>query len=150
MWRWAAPIASAQRVVSVVRARAPLVAGVAVRHGEQAGVKGGPVGAHLVGDVMVQRVRGAAKHRERAGIFVHGKGDRRPVTVRLSAAGRGAFEGRAGPEEADEVAFVAALSAAEQRTPADLLRKPVVAVETGPGTTDRGPHAPRRSRSTGT
>ncbi|NUR66288.1 MAG: hypothetical protein HOQ47_11050, partial [Streptomyces sp.] len=89
---------------------------------------------------------------EEAGLVgrTHEKDDRRRGTVRLSAAGRGAFEVRAASEEADEAALFAALSAAELPTPADLLRKPVVAAETGPGTTDRGPHAPRRSRSTGT
>lgn len=75
----------------------------------------------------------------------HESADRRRVRVRLTDAGYAAFEQHAASEEADEVALLAVLTAAEQRTLADLLRKLVVAAESGPV-----PTAPRRSSSTGT
>ncbi|MES5820354.1 MarR family transcriptional regulator [Streptomyces sp. RG80] len=95
--------------------------------------------------------RGALSARlgplEEAGLIgrTHESADRRRVRVRLTDAGYAAFEQHAASEEAGEVALLAVLTAAEQRTLADLLRKLVVAAESGPV-----PTAPRRSSSTGT
>jgi DNA-binding MarR family transcriptional regulator len=92
--------------------------------------------------------RGALSARlaplEEAGLIgrTHESTDRRRVRVRLTEAGHDAFELHAASEEADEVALLAALTAQEQRTLADLLRKLVVAAEGEPD-----PPAPRRSRS---
>ncbi|MGW7205748.1 MarR family winged helix-turn-helix transcriptional regulator [Streptomyces sp. NPDC054837] len=92
--------------------------------------------------------RGALSARlaplEEAGLIgrTHESADRRRVLVRLTDAGYAAFEQHAAAEEEDEVALLAALTAEEQRTLADLLRKLVVAAESGPDGL-----APRRSRS---
>ncbi|MPY35050.1 MarR family transcriptional regulator [Streptomyces adustus] len=81
--------------------------------------------------------RGALSARlaavEEAGLIVrtHESEDRRRVRVRLTAAGHAAFEAHAASEAEGEHALLAALSAAEQRTLADLLRKLVAAAETG-------------------
>ncbi|MEU6142949.1 MarR family transcriptional regulator [Streptomyces sp. NPDC047081] len=79
--------------------------------------------------------RGALSARlgplEEAGLIsrTHETADRRRVRVRLTEAGSAAFEQHAATEEAGEVALLSALTAAEQRTLADLLRKLVVAAE---------------------
>jgi DNA-binding MarR family transcriptional regulator len=81
--------------------------------------------------------RGALSARlgpvEEAGLIVrtHESDDRRRVRVRLTDAGRAAFERHAAKEEAGETALLSALSAAERRTLADLLRKLVLAAEAG-------------------
>jgi DNA-binding MarR family transcriptional regulator len=81
--------------------------------------------------------RGALSARlgpvEEAGLIVrtHESGDRRRVRVRLTEAGYAAFERHAATEEAGETALLSALSAAERRTLADLLRKLVLAAEAG-------------------
>jgi DNA-binding MarR family transcriptional regulator len=56
--------------------------------------------------------------------------DRRRVRVRLTPAGNAAFERHAGAESRAEAAMLAALSPAERRALADLLRKLVLATET--------------------
>nr|WSY49536.1 hypothetical protein OG999_04810 [Streptomyces sp. NBC_00886] len=56
-------------------------------------------------------------------------GDRRRVRVRLTDAGHAVFEQHVAAEEAGELALLAALTPAERRTLADLLRKLVLAVE---------------------
>ncbi|WP_194280496.1 helix-turn-helix domain-containing protein [Streptomyces fagopyri] len=53
------------------------------------------------------------------------------MEVRLTEAGYAACEQHAVPEEAGENALLAVLTAAEKRTLADLLRKLVVAAESG-------------------
>lgn len=58
------------------------------------------------------------------------RGDRRRVHVRLTAAGRRAFDRHARLESRDEAALLGALSPADQRRLADLLRELVNAVET--------------------
>jgi len=58
------------------------------------------------------------------------KDDRRRVHVRLTAAGRRAFDRHAKLEGKDEAALLSALSATDQRRLADLLRELVLAVET--------------------
>ncbi|MEU3342057.1 MarR family transcriptional regulator [Streptomyces sp. NPDC006668] len=94
--------------------------------------------------------RGALSARlgplEEAGLIcrTHEEGDRRRVRVRLTEAGDAAFEQHAASEEAGEVALLSVLTAEEQRTLADLLRRLVVAAESGPE-----PPEPKRSRSTG-
>ncbi|MGW1777708.1 MarR family winged helix-turn-helix transcriptional regulator [Streptomyces sp. NPDC002143] len=99
--------------------------------------------------------RGALSARlgpiEDAGLIVrtHESGDRRRVRVRLTDAGRAAFERHAASEEAGESALLSALSAAERETLADLLRRLVLAAETGPDATAPAPPAPRSSRSAG-
>jgi DNA-binding MarR family transcriptional regulator len=55
--------------------------------------------------------------------------DRRRVHVRLTAAGRRAFDRHARLEGRDEAALLSALSAAEQRDLADLLRRLVLTIE---------------------
>ncbi|WP_367319045.1 MarR family winged helix-turn-helix transcriptional regulator [Streptomyces sp. HUAS ZL42] len=98
--------------------------------------------------------RGALSARlgpiEEAGLIVrtHETGDRRRVRVRLTDAGHAAFEQHAASEEAGEVALLAALTSEEQQTLAELLRKLVLAVETGRGAPVPVPRGPRRSRST--
>ncbi|MFF7640567.1 MarR family transcriptional regulator [Streptomyces canus] len=83
--------------------------------------------------------RGALSARlaplEDAGLIVrtHGDDDRRRVRVRLTDAGHAAFEQQVLSEEAGELALLSALSPAERRTLADLLRKLVVAAESAPG-----------------
>ena len=57
------------------------------------------------------------------------KDDRRRVHVRLTAAGRRAFDRHARLEGRDEAALLAALSPADQRRLADLLRQLVLAIE---------------------
>ena len=56
-------------------------------------------------------------------------GDRRRVHVRLTAAGRRAFDRHARLEGRDEAALLSALSAADQRRLADLLRELMLVVE---------------------
>jgi DNA-binding MarR family transcriptional regulator len=79
--------------------------------------------------------RGALSARlvtiEEAGLIVrtHETGDRRRVRVRLTDAGYAVFEQHAVAEEEGEIALLAALTPAERRTLADLLRKLVLAVE---------------------
>jgi DNA-binding MarR family transcriptional regulator len=68
--------------------------------------------------------------------------DRRRVHVRLTKAGYDAFEQQASREERHEDALLSVLTDEEKQTLADLLRKLVIAVETGP----KGPHAGARSR----
>ncbi len=100
--------------------------------------------------------RGALSARlgpmEEAGLIArtHETGDRRRVRVRLTDAGHAAFTQHAAAEEAGEGALLAALTAQEQQTLADLLRKLVVAAEGGPDATGPLPPAPRRSRPAGT
>ncbi|KUN74691.1 MarR family transcriptional regulator [Streptomyces canus] len=90
--------------------------------------------------------RGALSARlaplEDAGLIVrtHEDDDRRRVRVRLTEAGHAAFEQQVASEEAGELALLSALSPAERRTLADLLRKLVVAAESSPD-------EPRRPRS---
>lgn len=97
--------------------------------------------------------RGALSARlgplEEAGLIgrTHETGDRRRVRVRLTEAGHAAFEQQVALEEEGEIALLAALTAAERLTLADLLRKLVVAVESGPS--EASPPGPRRSRSDG-
>lgn len=85
--------------------------------------------------------RGALSARlaplEDAGLITrtHETADRRRVEVRLTEAGFAAFEQHAVSEEAGENALLAVLTAAEKRTLADLLRKLVVAAESGAPTT---------------
>lgn len=79
----------------------------------------------------------------------HETADRRRVRVRLTDAGNAAFEQHAVTEEAGEIALLSALSAVEQRTLAELLRKLAVAAEAGQDVPAPAPHGPRRSRSTG-
>ncbi|MFL6000676.1 MAG: MarR family winged helix-turn-helix transcriptional regulator [Streptomyces sp.] len=91
--------------------------------------------------------RGALSARltplEDAGLIVrtHEDDDRRWVRVRLTGAGHAAFEQQVASEEAGELALLSALTPAERRTLADLLRKLVVAAESfpdeprGPGST---------------
>jgi len=55
--------------------------------------------------------------------------DRRRVHVRLTAAGRRAFDRHARLEGRDEAALLSALSAPDQRRLADLLRELVLAIE---------------------
>jgi DNA-binding MarR family transcriptional regulator len=59
------------------------------------------------------------------------KADRRRVRVRLTAAGRRAFDRHARLEGQDEAALVGVLAPDDQRRLADLLRELVLAVETG-------------------
>ncbi|MEV0741907.1 MarR family transcriptional regulator [Streptomyces sp. NPDC050549] len=79
--------------------------------------------------------RGALSARlaavEEAGLIVrtHETGDRRRVRVRLTDAGNAVLEEHVAAEEAGELALLAALTPAERRTLADLLRKLVLAVE---------------------
>ncbi|MCX5059955.1 winged helix DNA-binding protein [Streptomyces sp. NBC_00452] len=99
--------------------------------------------------------RGALSARlgplEEAGLITrtHETADRRRVRVRLTDAGNAAFEQHAVTEEAGEIALLSALSAVEQRTLAELLRKLAVAAEAGQDVPAPAPHGPRRSRSTG-
>ncbi|MEV0176313.1 MarR family transcriptional regulator [Streptomyces sp. NPDC050803] len=72
----------------------------------------------------------------------HENADRRRVRVRLTAAGYTAFEQHAAAEEEGETALLSALTATEQQTLADLLRKLVLAVETGPDTAAPVPQPP--------
>ncbi|MGW2645720.1 hypothetical protein ACWC2T_12560 [Streptomyces sp. NPDC001393] len=71
------------------------------------------------------------------------------MRVRLTEAGHAAFEAHAAAEDADEGALLSALTETERRTPADLLRKLVLAVEGEPGASGPGSPSPRRSRSAG-
>jgi len=59
------------------------------------------------------------------------KGDRRRVHVRLTAAGRRAFDRHARLEGRDEAALLEVLSVADQRRLADLLRELVLVAEGG-------------------
>ena len=108
--------------------------------------------------VLAERLgltRGALSARlgplEEAGLIgrTHEKGDRRRVTVTLTDAGYAAFEQHAAAEEAGEVAQLSVLTTGERQTLADLLRKLVVATETGPDATAPTPPVPKRSRSDG-
>ncbi|MFJ5303008.1 MarR family winged helix-turn-helix transcriptional regulator [Streptomyces sp. NPDC088350] len=84
---------------------------------------------------MLGLTRGALSARlaavEEAGLIVrtHETGDRRRVRVRLTDAGHAVFEQHAAAEEAGELVLLAALTPAERRTLADLLRKLVLSVE---------------------
>ncbi|MER5748790.1 hypothetical protein [Streptomyces sp. NPDC002088] len=71
------------------------------------------------------------------------------MKVRLTDTGHAAFEEHAVSEDAGEHALLAVLSEAEKRTLADLLRKLVVAAETGRTELSPAPPGPRRSRSAG-
>ncbi|MCT9077993.1 MarR family winged helix-turn-helix transcriptional regulator [Streptomyces fulvoviolaceus] len=88
---------------------------------------------------------------EEAGLIsrTHQSGDRRRVRVRLTEAGNAVFEQHVASEEAGDVALLAALSAAERQTLAELLRKLVVAAESGPDAAVPASSAPKRSRSAG-
>jgi DNA-binding MarR family transcriptional regulator len=59
--------------------------------------------------------------------------DQRRVHVRLTPAGYKAFEQHASFGETAESTLLAAPSRGEQQTLADLLRKLVIVVESGPG-----------------
>lgn len=80
--------------------------------------------------------RGAMSARlgrlEEAGLVTRAvdRDDRRRVHVRLTAAGRRAFDRQAKHEARDEAALFSALSPADQRRLADLLRELVLAIET--------------------
>lgn len=84
---------------------------------------------------LVGLTRGALSARlaplEEAGLIERTPGaeDRRRVHVRLTTAGHQAFERQVGDEEHDETALLSVLSAEEQETLADLLRKLVTEVE---------------------
>lgn len=86
---------------------------------------------------MLGLTRGALSARlaplEEAGLIirVNDAADRRRVHVRLTPTGHRAFERHTGTEEAGESALLSVLTADERRTLADLLRKLVVAVESG-------------------
>lgn len=60
------------------------------------------------------------------------RGDRRRVHVRLTAAGRRAFDRHARGEGRAEAALLSALSPADQRRLADLLRELVLTIEDQP------------------
>jgi DNA-binding MarR family transcriptional regulator len=89
---------------------------------------------------MLGLTRGALSARlgplEEAGLITrtNDMADRRRVHVRLTPAGSDAFEQHASVEELGEGALLSVLTAEEKQTLADLLRKLVVAVESGPGT----------------
>ncbi|MCX5007951.1 MarR family transcriptional regulator [Streptomyces sp. NBC_00638] len=105
---------------------------------------------------MLGLTRGALSARlgpiEDAGLITRSAGtaDRRRVRVRLTAAGYEAFERHAASEDEGENALLAVLSPAERQTLAGLLRKLVVAAETGSDGISPSPYRPRRSRSDGT
>jgi len=94
--------------------------------------------------------RGALSARlgplEDAGLIIrtHETGDRRRVRVQLTDAGYDAFERHAVSEDEGENALLAVLTAEERRTLADMLRKLVVAAESGPAAPS--PPGPRKSR----
>jgi DNA-binding MarR family transcriptional regulator len=83
--------------------------------------------------------RGALSARlaaiEEAGWIVRAQdaGDRRRVHVRLTPAGNAELERHLGAEGKGESVLLSTLRPAERRTLADLLRKMVLAAETGPG-----------------
>ncbi|GGN63405.1 hypothetical protein GCM10011579_031720 [Streptomyces albiflavescens] len=77
------------------------------------------------------------------------RADRRRVRVRLTDAGFDAFEQHAVSEDEGENALLAVLSPAERRMLAELLRKLVVAAESGEGGIGRATYSPKRSRSDG-
>jgi DNA-binding MarR family transcriptional regulator len=87
---------------------------------------------------MLGLTRGALSARlrplEEAALITraHEAADRRRVQVRLTPVGYHAFEQHASAEEQDEGALLSALTPDEKQTLADLLRKLVVAVESGP------------------
>jgi DNA-binding MarR family transcriptional regulator len=87
---------------------------------------------------MLGLTRGALSARlgpiEQAGLITRANdaADRRRVRVRLTAAGYDAFEQHASSEEQGEDALLCVLTAEEKQTLADLLRKLVVAIESGP------------------
>jgi DNA-binding MarR family transcriptional regulator len=105
---------------------------------------------------MLGLTRGALSARlgpmEDAGLITrtNERADRRRVRVRLTDAGIGVFEQHAALEEEGENALLAVLSAAEKQTLADLLRKLVVAAESGADATGPSTHSPRRSSSDAT
>lgn len=86
---------------------------------------------------MLGLTRGALSARlgplEEAGLITRATdvADRRRVHVRLTAAGYDAFEQHANSEEQGEGALLSVLTAEEKQTLADLLRKLVIAVESG-------------------
>jgi DNA-binding MarR family transcriptional regulator len=81
--------------------------------------------------------RGALSARlatlERMGLVsrTHHTGDRRRVAVKLTAAGNRALESTMGKEEQGELELLSVLTEHEKETLAKLLRKLVVAIETG-------------------
>ena len=84
--------------------------------------------------------RGALSARlrplEEAGLIsrTNDAADRRRVQVRLTPAGYRAFEQHVSAEDRGEGALLSVLTADERQTLADLLRKLVTAVESGPDT----------------
>jgi DNA-binding MarR family transcriptional regulator len=88
---------------------------------------------------MLGLTRGALSARlaplEQAGLIPRADDaeDRRRVHVRLTAAGREAFERRANSEEEGEAALLSTLTTREKQTLANLLRKLVANVEAGAG-----------------
>jgi DNA-binding MarR family transcriptional regulator len=87
---------------------------------------------------MLGLTRGALSARlgplEEAGLVTRANdmADRRRVHVRLTPVGYDAFEQHASAEEQGEGALLSVLTPDEKQTLADLLRKLVVAVESGP------------------
>lgn len=96
-----------------------------------------PAGPSQLADVL-GLTRGALSARlgpiEETGLITRANdaADRRRVRVRLTAAGYDAFEQHASSEEQGEDALLSVLTEEEKKTLADLLRKLVVAVESGP------------------
>lgn len=90
---------------------------------------------------MLGLTRGALSVRlgplEEAGLIsrTNAPADRRRVRVELTPAGYDAFEHHASSEEQGEGALLSVLTAEEKQTLADLLRKLVTAVESGPDET---------------
>jgi len=105
---------------------------------------------------MLGLTRGALSARlgplEDAGLITrtNERTDRRRVRVRLTDAGFDAFEQHAVSEDEGENALLAALSPADRRTLANLLRTLVLAAESGAHATGPSPHSPKRSMSDGT
>ena len=87
---------------------------------------------------MLALTRGALSARlgplEEAGLITRANdvADRRRVRVRLTPAGYEAFEQHASTEEQGEGALISVLTSDEKQMLANLLRKLVVAVESGP------------------
>lgn len=108
--------------------------------------------SHLA-DHLLGLTRGALSARlgplEEAGLITrtHDSGDRRRVRVRLTEAGYDAFEQHVALEDAGENALLAVLTEEEKRSLADLLRKLVVAAESGADATAPAPPGPKRSSS---
>jgi DNA-binding MarR family transcriptional regulator len=87
---------------------------------------------------MLGLTRGALSARlgplEEAGLITrtNDAADRRRVHVRLTAAGYHAFEQHASSEEKRESALLSVLTPEEMQTLADLLRKLITGIESGP------------------